>query len=245
MVAFGDFWFVSLRLRVNTQIPKHISFVLDGNRRWAKAHGVSTLEGHLKGLDTVFSIIQWSSQAGVQYLTTYAFSTENWTRTAEELGYLFTVVFDQGLRKYLPQLIADNVKVNLFGDLEKFPDSMQSGIREVLDKTANNTGLIWNLCLDYGGRAELVRAVRKIVLDNIPAEKIDEATIADRLYSAGMPDPDLMIRTGGEQRLSNFLLWQHAYTEFYCPEVGLPGFTRQDFNQALEWYANRDRRYGK
>jgi len=230
---------------MNEHIPRHISFVLDGNRRWARSSNLSTLEGHLRGLDAVFNIIQWSQDVGVEYLTTYAFSTENWNRTSEELGYLFGMVFEQGLKRYLPTLIKNNVRVNLFGQLERFPQGMRVGVEDMLRKTAQNTGLVWNLCLDYGGRAEIVRAIKRLVIAGVPVEEIDEQTVADQLYSANMPDPDLMIRTGGEQRLSNFLLWQHAYTEFYYPEVGLPGFTRQDFDAALQWYARRDRRFGK
>lgn len=227
------------------QIPTHISFVLDGNRRWAKASGLSALEGHLKGLEATFNIIQWCGEAGVQYLTTYAFSTENWNRSTEELNYLFNVVFQEGFKKYLPGLMANNVKVNLFGEIDKFPQGMQNSIKEMLTKTDSNTGLVWNVCLDYGGRAEIVRAVKQIAAQGIALENISEQIVGDQLYSAGMPDPDLMIRTGGEQRVSNFLLWQQAYTEFYFAEVGLPGFSRTEFDKALEWYANRDRRYGK
>jgi len=219
--------------------------VLDGNRRWAKAQGLPTLEGHLRGLDAVFDVVQWCSEAGVKYLTTYAFSTENWDRIPEELDYLFNIVFQQGFRKYLPQLVEKNVKVNLFGQLEKFPAGMQQSVREMLEKTTSNTGLVWNVCLDYGGRAEIIRAIKKIVSRGMAAEAIDETAVAENLYSAGMPDPDLMIRTGGEHRVSNFLLWQQAYTEFYFPDVYLPDFSREEFNKALEWYAGRERRYGK
>lgn len=227
------------------QVPTHISFVLDGNRRWAKQQGLPIWEGHRRGLDAVFEIIRWCSEAGVKYLTTYAFSTENWNRTPGELDYLFNIVFRQGFKKYLPKLIEDNVKVNLFGQSERFPGGMRASIREMLEKTAGNAGLVWNVCLDYGGRAEITRAVKDIVSTGISAEDITEQTVAEHLFSAGMPDPDLMIRTGGEQRMSNFLLWQHAYTELYFPKIYLPGFAKADFDAALEWYANRDRRYGK
>jgi len=245
VVACGDFWSVGVRLQVNTQIPQHISFVLDGNRRWAKAQGLPTLQGHLKGLDAVFRIIQWCDEVGVKYLTTYAFSTENWDRTPKELDYLFNIVFQQGFNKYTPQLVANNVKVNLFGSWDKFPQGMRDSIRRMIEQTANNTGIVWNVCLDYGGRAEIIRAVKQIIEQGQRVEDVDDQLIANNLFSAGMPDPDLMIRTGGEHRVSNFLLWQQAYTEFYFPEVGLPGFTREEFDKALEWYASRDRRYGK
>lgn len=179
----------------------------------------------------------------MKYLTTYAFSTENWDRAAEELNYLFGVIFPMGFKKYLPKLLENNVKVNLFGQLDKFPAGMQASVKEMLEQTANNTGLVWNVCLDYGGRAEIARAVKKLVEAGV--SDVTEDTIGEQLFSVGMPDPDLMIRTGGEQRMSNFLLWQQAYTELYFTKVGLPGFTREEFYKALEWYASRERRYGK
>ncbi len=230
---------------MNQITPQHISFVLDGNRRWAKAQGLPTLEGHLRGTDAVFNIIQWCSEVGVKYLTTYAFSTENWDRPQEELNYLFGIVFEQGIKKYLPQLLKDNVKVNLFGRLDRFPAKMQAVINDLLAKTAGGTGLIWNVCMDYGGRAEIIQAVKKIVEAGVVPEEITDQAITNQMYSAGVPDPDLMIRTGGEHRLSNFLLWQHAYTELYFAEIYLPAFSKKDFDEALEWYANRERRYGK
>jgi undecaprenyl diphosphate synthase len=230
---------------VEDKVPTHISFVLDGNRRWAKRQGLPTLEGHLQGLDAVFNVIRWCQEAGVKYLTTYAFSTENWNRAPEELDYLFNVVFQHGFQRYTPQVVASNVRVNLFGDIKRFPKGMQDSIVSMLERTTDNTGLIWNVCLDYGGRAELVRATQKIVEAGMRPEDITEEVISSNLFSAGMPEPDLMIRTGGEHRISNFLLWQQAYTEFYFPETGLPGFTKEEFDKALEWYASRDRRYGK
>lgn len=226
-------------------VPQHIAFILDGNRRWARSQGLPTLQGHMKGMDRVEDLAKWCNDAGVKYLTVYAFSTENWDRTQEELNYLFNQVFDKGFSERFPKFKAENIKVNVFGELDKFPEKMQKGIRNLIEETKDCTGLVFNICLNYGGRTELVRAIKKIVEERIPTGKIEEKTVSDRLYSAGMPDPDLMIRTGGEHRVSGFLLWQQAYTELYFPKVFLPGFTKQDFDEALEWYATRERRYGK
>jgi len=228
-----------------TSVPQHIAFILDGNRRWAKAQGLPTLHGHMKGMDRVEDLAKWCGDAGVKYLTVYAFSTENWDRTQEELGYLFNEVFDKGFSEKFPKFKAENIRVNVFGELDKFPEKMQKGIRNLVEQTKDCTGLIFNVCFNYGGRTEIVRAIKKIVEEGIQTNDIDEKTVSDHLYSAGMPNPDLMIRTGGEHRVSGFLLWQQAYTELYFPETFLPGFTKQDFDEALEWYATRERRYGK
>ena len=229
---------------MNKKIPQHIAFILDGNRRWARAQGLPTLQGHMEGMNNVERIGDWCIEAGVKYLTVYAFSTENWKRSQEELNYLFTTVFDRAFVNKFKKFNEKNIKVNVFGELEKFPEKMCKGMKDLVEQTRNNTGLIFNVCLNYGGRPEIVRAVKNIVKKGIPANKINEEVVANHLYSAGMPDPDLMIRTGGERRLSGFLLWQQAYTELYFPEVFLPGFSKNDFNKALAWYASRDRRHG-
>ncbi len=230
---------------MSSQVPTHISFVLDGNRRWAKAQGLPTLEGHLQGMENVMNIGGWCGEAGVKYLTVYAFSTENWNRGEEELAYLFGTVFTKAFAEKFELLNERNVRVNVFGQLERFPEAMRRGLENLIEKTKTNTGLVFNICLDYGGRAEITKAVKEIVKKGVGADEVTEQMVGDYLFSAGMPDPDLMIRTGGEHRLSNFLLWQHAYTEFYFPAVFLPAFSKKDFDDALEWYASRDRRYGK
>jgi len=227
------------------KIPQHLAFILDGNRRWARAQGLPALMGHMKGMDNTERIGDWCAEVGIKYFTVYAFSTENWNRSQEELDYLFTTVFNKAFVDKFKKFNEKNIKVNVFGELEKFPEKMCKGMQNLVEQTKDNTGLVFNVCLNYGGRAELVRAVKNIVSSGIPANQINEETVANHLYSAGMPDPDLMIRTGGAQRVSGFLLWQQAYTELYFPEVFLPGFTREDFDKALEWYSSRDRRYGK
>ena len=199
----------------------------------------------MRGMDNVENIVDWCIEYGIGYLTVYAFSRQNWDRTPDELNYLFGTVFNKAFSEKFHLFHEKNVKVNLFGHLDRFPKKMQEGIADLVEKTKANTGLVFNVCLDYGGREEITEAVQKIVREQTPVEMITPELIADNLYSAGMPDPDIMIRTGGEHRLSNFLLWQHSYTEFYYPTKYLPEFTKEDFIQALEWYADRDRRYGK
>lgn len=230
---------------MNDNLPKHIAIILDGNRRWARSQGLPTLQGHMKGMDRVEDIAQWCKEKGIKYLTVYAFSTENWNRTPGELNYLFNQVFDKGFAEKFPKFKKENIKVNIFGELDRFPEKLQKGIKNLAEETKDCDGVIFNVCLNYGGRAEIIRAAKQIVQEGIPADKIDEKVFTDHLYSVGMPDPDLMIRTGGEHRLSGFLPWQQAYTELYFPKVFLPGFTKQDFEEALEWYAGRERRYGK
>ncbi len=225
--------------------PQHISFILDGNRRWARREGLPIYQGHMKGMDNVENIMDWCIEEGVTHLTVYAFSTENWDREEEELNYLFTKVYNFGFSEKFPKYHKKNVKVNLFGSLDRFPKKMQEGIWDLVNKTKDNTGLVLNVCLDYGGKLEITKAVKEIVAAGTAAEDITSDLIESHLYSAGMPPIDMMIRTGGEHRLSNFLLWQHAYTELYFPTKFLPEFSKEDFAEALEWYASRERRYGK
>ena len=195
---------------MNDQIPQHIAVIVDGNRRWAKERGLPVWQGHLQALDTVEQLVSWCNDAGVKYLTTYLFSTENWSRAEEELAHMFGDVFKKALGEYFPRLVQRNVKVQVLGELTRFPEAM-----------------------------------RQIVREQVPADQISDQTIADRLYSAGMPDPDMVIRTSGEQRLSGFLLWQSAYAELYFIPVYFPALTKADFDEALRWYAGRERRYGR
>ncbi|OGB73811.1 di-trans,poly-cis-decaprenylcistransferase [candidate division Kazan bacterium RIFCSPHIGHO2_01_FULL_44_14] len=230
---------------MNRDIPQHIAFIVDGNRRWAKERGLPVWEGHMQGMETMERVLDWCDKAGVKYVTTYLFSTENWGRGEQELNYLFGDIFTKAFKEKFPRLIEQNIRFNIFGEIDRFPESMRRGLINLVEKTRANTGLVWNACLNYGGRAELVRAVQQIIKSQMPSEQITKQTIADNLYSAGIPDPDLIIRTSGEQRLSGFLLWQGSYAELYFPEVYFPAFTKADLEQALQWYADRDRRYGK
>lgn len=199
----------------------------------------------MQGMENLEQVLDWCGEVGVKYVTTYLFSTENWGRNEQELYYLFNNVFTRAFKEKFPRLIEQNIKFNIFGEIDKFPVGMQQGLTELMEKTRNNTGLVWNACLNYGGRAELVRAVRQIVATGTTVDQITEQTIADNLYSVNIPDPDLVIRTSGEHRLSGFLLWQNAYAELYFPKVFFPAFSKDDFMSAIEWYANRERRYGK
>ncbi len=224
------------------KVPRHISFVLDGNRRWAREHNLPVWEGHLKALDSIEDLVRWSKDAGVEYLTLYLFSTENWGRAQEELAKLFGTVAETAIAKKFPILLELGSRVNIFGSLDRFGDSISSSLIRLRDESATNTAITLNLCVDYGSRAEMLMAVKQIVKD--APELIDESVIGKYLYSAGMPDPDLMIRTGGANRLSNFLLWQQAYTELYFIDKYLPDFTQADFSEALVWYAEQERRFG-
>lgn len=223
--------------------PHHISFVLDGNRRWARSQNLPVWQGHTVALDKVIDFVEWSIGAGVGYVTLYVFSTENWGRSEEELSKLLGEVAMKAISQKFPRLLEMGAKVNVWGSLERFAAPIQKGLQKLMDDSVGNTTIVVNLCMDYGGRAELVRAVQQIVDDGIT--KVDEAAIEQRLFSAGMPDPDLMIRTGGAQRLSNYLLWQHSYSELYFTEKFLPEFEKEDFDAALEWYADQERRLGK
>jgi undecaprenyl diphosphate synthase len=187
--------------------------------------------------------VRWCFDAEVKYLTLYLFSTENWNRAEEELAKLLGPVAQAAIEKKFPILMELGAKVNIFGSTDRFAKPIGEALRKLEQDSAANNNIVVNFCVDYGGRTELVNAVREIVKEN-PAQ-VDEATIEKHLYSAGIPDPDLMIRTGGAHRVSNFLLWQQAYTEFYFVDKYLPDFTQEDFKEALRWYAEEERRFGK
>ena len=196
-------------------LPQHIAIIMDGNRRWAREKGLDYRLGHKEGAENLKRIAKYANEIGIKYLTVYAFSTENWKRTKEEVGALMIL-----LQKYLEEFLSsndfDNIKINVLGDTSKLDEGLQKSINKILHKTENNTGLVLNIAFNYGGRDEIVKAVRKIsseVKENkLNIDDIDEETFSKFLYTAGQPDPDLLIRTSGEQRLSNYLLWQLAYT---------------------------------
>ncbi|MER3417750.1 MAG: di-trans,poly-cis-decaprenylcistransferase, partial [Chloroflexota bacterium] len=209
---------------------------MDGNRRWARAHGVSEAEGHTAGLNAVRATLQHAVRRGIPILTLYAFSRENWARSPEEVAALFGLL-EVAIRDETPELRAQGVRVRLLGRLDELPAETRAAIEQALQETAEGERLQLNVAFNYGGRAEIVDAVRAIVRRGLPAEAIDEATIAGALYTAGLPDPDLVIRTGGEQRLSNFLIWQSAYAEFYSCPVLWPDFGPEAFDAAILEYA--------
>lgn len=229
-------------------LPTHVAIILDGNRRWAKSKGLSSKEGHKEGAENVKRITKFANNIGIKYLTLYAFSTENWKRTEDEVkGLLFL------LEKYLKEVLSsddlENVKFNLIGDISVLSPKLQNYIMEAREKSKNNTGLQLNIAFNYGGRAEIVRAVKQIATDvekgKINVEDINEEIISNNLYTKGQPDPDLLIRTSGEIRTSNFLPWQIVYSEFYFPEKNWPEFNDDDFIEAIRVYQSRNRRFGK
>jgi undecaprenyl diphosphate synthase len=220
---------------------------MDGNGRWAKLRGKERYEGHIQGVASVRKVVRAAANAGVEYLTLYAFSTENWGRPAEEVEALMTL-FCSCVINETPELIEQGVKVTIIGRRSRFSDEVNARLNESESRTAEGKVLNLILALDYSSRSEIAEAVRQIatkVADGTlaPAE-ISEQTICEHLYTAGIPDPDLVIRTSGECRLSNFLLWQASYAEFYFPQTLWPDFTEKDFQDALDVYASRERRYG-
>lgn len=231
LIAFG---------LVPDRIPKHIAIVMDGNGRWANAKGLPRPAGHRAGVSAVKEIIRFTSDIGVESLTLYAFSTENRKRPKEEVGLLCGLLIES-VNREIDELHANNVCIKSIGDLSWFPTAVQETVRAAEEKTKNNTGLKVNVALNYGGRAELVRAMRLAFAES---EDADESAIAKNLYTARSGDVDLLIRTGGEARISNFLLWQIAYAELYFTDVMWPDFTREELIKALKDFAGRDRRFG-
>lgn len=230
-----------------TNIPAHIAVIMDGNGRWAKERNLPRTMGHRAGMDTIRKIVKESSKLGVRYLTLYAFSTENWKRPEDEVTALMKLVVEF-IGKEINELHKNEVVFNVIGDTSKLPQVCQESIFSAKEKTKNNKGLTLNIALNYGGRDEIVSGVKKIaqeILDNnIKVEDIDEQLISNHLYTSGMPDPDIVIRPSGELRLSNYLLWQSAYSEFWFSNINWPDFTERDLHKAISDYQNRNRRFG-
>ena len=231
-----------------TKLPRHVAIIMDGNGRWAKKHKLNVAMGHRQGVETLREIIRHTDDLGIGALTIYAFSTENWKRSKEEVGALMQLILDF-FRSEIDELMEKNVRILILGEKDVFPDKQREVLIEAENRSAGNTGLTLNICLNYGGRAELVRAAKSIAQDVkdgiLDLESVDETTISDRLYTANQPDVDLMIRTSGEMRLSNFLLYQCAYAEFLFPKVLWPDFSVQDYDEALLAYGGRERRFGR
>ncbi|MBI4306422.1 MAG: di-trans,poly-cis-decaprenylcistransferase, partial [Chloroflexi bacterium] len=222
----------------------HVAIIMDGNGRWARARRQPRTEGHRAGTDNVRRVIAHLAKRGVKHVTLYAFSTENWERPATEVAFLMDLV-RAVIRTEVAELHRENVRVRHLGSLERLVPGFRKEIEDAVRLTANNTGMTLNVAFNYGGRDELVRAVRRMVSDRVPPEDIDEALIRRYLDCPELPDPDLVIRTGGEFRLSNFLIWQSAYSEFYSTPTQWPDFGPEDVDLALEAYARRERRFGK
>ena len=229
------------------RIPRHVSIIMDGNGRWAEARGLDRSRGHVAGVDALREAVTTSVRLGLDVLSVYAFSTENWRRPQREVDLLMHL-FATTLVNELPLFHQENVRLRFLGDLTRLPEKTQRVFQRGLDETAANTGMTFALAVNYGSRAELVRAARDIAEEvaagTLAPEDVDEACVADRLYTAGLPDPDLLIRTSGELRLSNFLLWQLAYTEFFVTDTLWPDFSRWDFLRAVLSFQHRSRRYG-
>jgi undecaprenyl diphosphate synthase len=232
------------RLLPEGDLPRHVAIIMDGNRRWARQRGLAEVEGHAAGVEAIRTLLRHAVRRGVPVVTVYAFSRENWARSDDEVRGLFELL-EQAIRSETAELKTQGVRIRLLGRLDELPDDTRSSIGEALAETAGGDRLLLNVAFNYAGRTELVDAVRRIVESGVPAESIDETAIAAALYTAGLPDPDLVIRTGGEQRLSNFLIWQAAYAELYTTEVLWPDFGADAFDAALLEFASRTRRFGR
>jgi len=235
-------------IKASGSIPEHIAIIMDGNGRWAKSRGKSRVFGHREGVRSVREIVESSARIGVKHLTLYTFSTENWKRPKDEVSTLMRLLVTS-LRQELDNLHENNVRFMIIGDHSRLPVDAQKEIDRAIARTRNNTGLTLNLALSYSGRWDIVRAVRKIALEarsgKISPEDVDEDLIAAHLSTAALPDPDLLIRTSGELRLSNFLLWELAYTELYISDCFWPEFRTPELCDAIRAYQKRERRYGQ
>lgn len=228
-------------------LPKHIAIIMDGNRRWAKNNGLSTKEGHKAGSKNLENIAKFCNNLGIKYLTVYAFSTENWKRSKAEVSALM-LILKANLDAMLRRIDLENIKIRVIGEKENIPKEIKPRIEKLVEKTKNNTGLTLNIAFNYGGRAEIVHATKEIAQKvkngELKIEDITEETISNNIYTAGQPDPDLMIRTSKELRTSNFLPWQLTYTEFYFPDKHWPEFSKEDLIEAIKVYQHRNRRFG-
>jgi len=232
------------QLRARGNLPRHVAIIMDGNGRWAKARGVPRLMGHRAGRESVREAVRGCVALGVEVLTLYTFSTENWNRPPSEVRALMAIL-RQTLRSERRELRGNNVRLRVIGRADDLPPAVTEAIEETQDYLAGCDGLLLNLALSYSGRAEIVDAVRRLIADRRTAAPVDEASFARYLYTAGLPDPDLLIRTSGEMRLSNFMLWQLAYTELWITDTLWPDFRRRHLFQAVADYQGRERRFGR
>ncbi|HIV75749.1 MAG TPA: isoprenyl transferase [Candidatus Pseudogracilibacillus intestinigallinarum] len=228
-------------------VPNHVAIIMDGNGRWASERGLPRIAGHKEGMEVVRRIVKEAVEQNIKVLTLYAFSTENWKRPKREIDFLMRLPIEFS-NKYLPEMIENNVRIKTIGEFDSLPAHTKRSISHAKEKTKQNDGLLLNFALNYGSRDEIVRATKQVIQDvhdgTIAETDIDEAVIAKYLYTEDVPDPDLLIRTSGEHRLSNFLLWQLAYAEFWFTDVMWPDFNEQIFLDALKDYQKRKRRYG-
>ena len=225
------------------RLPVHVAIVPDGNGRWAERRGLLRLMGHQSGVKNMRTIVEYLNDYGVKYVTLYGFSTENWARPEAEISGLFKILKER-IDKDVPKLHRKGIRVKHLGRLGELPEWLQNSVNKAVELTRNNSGMVLSLAFNYGGHVEIVDAVRCIVAEGIPPEKIDEKLISDHLYTAGLPDVDLLIRTADEVRLSNFLIWQTAYSEYHFTKVLWPDIAKSDIDQALLAYSQRERRFG-
>jgi len=226
------------------ELPRHVAIIMDGNRRWARARGLSEVEGHAAGVEAIRNLLRHAVRRGVPVLTLYAFSRENWARSDDEVTGLFDLL-EQAIRSETAELRDQGVRVRLLGRLDELPEATRRSIGGALEATASGERLSLNIAFNYAGRTELVDAFRRLAASGADPGSIDEAAISNALYTSGLPDPDLVVRTGGEQRLSNFLIWQSAYAEFFSSDVLWPDFGPDAFDAALLEFARRTRRFGR
>ena len=225
------------------QVPRHVAIIMDGNGRWAKARGLHRLAGHRAGTENLRSILEACVEFGIEFLTIWAFSTENWQRPETEVKGLLRIL-EQMIRRELRQLHKEGVRLCHLGRLDRLPGRLRQQVLDAIELTKNNERIVLNVAFDYGGRPEIIQAVQRIVKDGIAAEDVDEGLISSYLYTAGQPDPDLVIRTSGELRTSGFMMWQAAYSEYYITPTYWPDFDRKELYKALVAYGERDRRFG-
>lgn len=225
-------------------VPQHVVIIPDGNRRWAKVHGLSPIGGHKKGLETAMKVVRGSRNLGVKILTLWGFSTENWRRPQFEVGYLMRI-YTQFFKKHMEELVREGVKFNWLGRRDRVPAMLKSVLEKVERQTAANSKYILNICIDYGGHEEIVGAIKKIVAKKLKSSQINEEVVAANLATAGQPDPDLLIRTSGEMRTSGIMPWQTAYSELYFSKLFFPDFSMGELRRAINDYSRRQRRFGQ
>ena len=225
------------------KLPRHVAMIMDGNGRWALARGLPRMAGHKAGTENLRRVIRSTAAFGIKYLTIYAFSTENWGRPPEEVTGLMHILEDV-IDRELAELNKEGVQLRHIGRLERLNPKIQKKVLHAIELTRNNDRLILNVAFNYGGRDEIVQAIQKMMRDGVPPEEVSDELVGQYLYTAGVPDPDLIIRTSGELRVSNFLIWQAAYSEWYITPTYWPDFDQEEYRRALETYAQRDRRYG-
>jgi len=232
-----------LIMKKNIHLPNHVAIVPDGNGRWAKKRGLPRLEGHRAGAENLYAIIEYLNDYPIKYVTIYLFSKENWRRPESEVTGLFHLS-EERIARDAPRLHKRGVRLRHLGRLVELPQGLQQAINRALELTKNNTGMTLSLAFNYGGRVEILDAVHRIISDGVPPQSLDEKLFGNYLYTAGLPDVDLLIRTGDELRLSNFLIWQTVYSEYYFTKVPWPDFGKEDIEKALQSYNRRQRRFG-